>query len=118
MKSLMLAVLALGVLLGAVSLLAQSVYPVRFDEPGPNTDPALTASVDSIHLSAVRWVSRDSAPFACDASRVGYVYLQRDVPNFTQPSHALCICRAKDIPPPAVYRWETVGGGIVCADLE
>ena len=118
MKSLMLAVLALAVLLGTVSLLAQSVYPVRFDEPGPITDETPATSVDSIHLSAVRWLPRNSAPFACQAGRVGYVYLQRDVPNITQPSHVLCICRATDIPLRAVYRWEMVGGGTLCADLE
>lgn len=106
-----------GAVAGTLAAFAQSTWPIRFNDEAEQAVSRAHVAIDAIELEAVRWTVRTTAPFACDADHVGYVYLQQDVPNFTGPSHELCICRATDLGGPVTYLWQGLTGSVACASL-
>jgi hypothetical protein len=98
-----------------VGSLSAQVFPVRFadsSEPTPNAP----TSVDAVRLDAVWFNALDAKPFACDASAVGVVYLQKDLTGaIGGRDHLLCLCAKEDT---ATYLWRNLSGSQDCATAE
>ena len=88
-----LVIVGVAVLLGAILGRAQSVFPVRFDPADDEkaaVDGAPPARV-ALANAAMFLPPQSTAPFACDASTIGWMYLQCVNYNFT--TTAFCLCK-------------------------
>ena len=81
-----------AMLLGAMLGRAQTTFPVRFDDPPEGvtvTAPSWAA------MGAVHFAPQDKPPVRCDASNVGFFYIQRDTQGgiaSPQVNTAPCYC--------------------------
>ena len=96
-------VAAAGVLPGVTLVLAQSVFPIRFDDPTP--EAVIPSDLGTISADAIRLVPRSSAPFICDASTEGYLYAWQDVSD-TNTSYEVLTCQCKKNEDSPTYSWQ------------
>jgi hypothetical protein len=97
---------------GALSLLAQSTFPVRL---GGEPEPLAPTMVDSVSAPAVRLVPQTERPIVCDVSTVGHLYVQIDTTNAdAQVGHILCVCTAIDA---GGFQFRPPNSTINCADF-
>jgi hypothetical protein len=86
-------IVGVAVLLGAMLGRAQSVFPMRFDDP-----QGLTVSPSGIVTDFLVLEPRSSPPFSCAPSVYGAIYMQTDetVGAVWAYSQIVCQCLPKD----------------------
>jgi hypothetical protein len=120
-----LLVVGVAVLLSAVLGRAQSVVPVRFDEP---SEAAVVTVPSWAVMAGLLFEPQDKPPVRCNAANVGFFYIQRDAQGATpspQINTAPCYCTScvdatfcdggTGYADPAFY-WSNTAGQL-CANL-
>jgi hypothetical protein len=72
-RVLTLVIVGIAVLLGAILGRAQSVFPVRLDDP---TTAAITTAPSWAKMGGIHLEPQDKPPVRCNAANVGFFYIQ------------------------------------------
>lgn len=119
MKKQWLLVLAALVISGTAIVWAQSSFPIRLDSPPPETgvEAAVSSTGVAASGSALFLPPQSSAPFACDSSKHGWIYLQcTDTALVVFSCVVLCICQERV--PEGTDAWTQLhNDSTLCADL-
>lgn len=80
----------------AVLAVAQSSFPVRFDDPEAGSPGLVTSPPSGVVADYLTLRPRSTPPFTCTASEVGSLYIQLDTTLGFAYQQLLCHCQAKD----------------------